>query len=259
MDTIINDFEQVRKIVIDTVTYVKYNDVSAFYSDLADKQATQFTILISVLCGIVVVLIGATWWWNFRGAKKQISEEIEIQKNTMKRWLNLKMKKMEESQIGFNQEFQQSKILLQKSINNQIDRKSKNTEENLTKYIQTYKDEQKKELDDFQNEIKLKVMVEQAELSRIFALHCFSTKSYLTAFTWFLDAAKLYKETDYEQMFGTCIKASIETIKKVEPSDLSGQEWNTDEIIKEVQEIVPLVMSEEKKELLQYIKELKKK
>jgi len=40
MDSI--SVEQVKSIVVDTVEYVKCTDVTAFYADLAEKQATQF-------------------------------------------------------------------------------------------------------------------------------------------------------------------------------------------------------------------------
>ena len=85
MDTL--KVEQVRQVVIDSVKYVRSSDVSAFYADLADKQATQFTILISVLCGIIVIVIGATWWWNYRGAKQQIKDEVDNLKMSLVRML----------------------------------------------------------------------------------------------------------------------------------------------------------------------------
>ncbi len=41
MDTL--KVEQIRQVVIDSVKYVRSSDVSAFYADLADKQATQYS------------------------------------------------------------------------------------------------------------------------------------------------------------------------------------------------------------------------
>lgn len=39
MDTM--KIEQTKKIIIDSVVYIRSGDVSAFYADLADKQATM--------------------------------------------------------------------------------------------------------------------------------------------------------------------------------------------------------------------------
>ncbi len=56
MDTLYN----IPSNVNDTIEYMMRTDVIAFYSDLMDKQATQFTILISVVSAVFVIAIGAT-------------------------------------------------------------------------------------------------------------------------------------------------------------------------------------------------------
>ena len=136
MDTI--KIEQTKKIVIDSVEYIRSSDVSAFYADLADKQATQFTILISIICGIVVFIIGATWWWNYRGAKQQISEEISMNKETLMRLFRQQAKKVNDILRNYEQKYKNDKIELQKSINNQIDQKSRHTQHELKEVIESF-------------------------------------------------------------------------------------------------------------------------
>ena len=129
MDTM--KIEQVRQVVIDSVEYVRSSDVSAFYADLADKQSTQFTILISVLCGIIVIVIGATWWWNYIGAKQQIKDEIENLKASLVRMLRLQIREFEKQQQAFNQQYESEKVTLEESLKEYVEKESKVIEEKL--------------------------------------------------------------------------------------------------------------------------------
>jgi hypothetical protein len=47
------------------------------YKQLLEQERANNTIFISALFGIVVILIGATWWWNKNGATRYINKEIE--------------------------------------------------------------------------------------------------------------------------------------------------------------------------------------
>lgn len=112
-----------------------------FYSDIADKQATQFTILISVLCGVVVVLLGATWWWNYRAAKQQIKDDINTEKIALSRLLRSKLKEINTSMEKQQNDFKSQKGSFQKSINNQIDTKYNILNSELKSEVDKYRDE----------------------------------------------------------------------------------------------------------------------
>jgi F0F1-type ATP synthase membrane subunit b/b' len=252
MDTI--KIEQTKKIVIDSVEYIRSSDVSAFYADLADKQATQFTILISIICGIVVFIIGATWWWNYRGAKQQISEEISMNKETLMRLFRQQAKKVNDILRNYEQKYKNDKIELQKSINNQIDQKSRHTQHELKEVIESFEKVQKDEIERNQKEVEKKIKEEQAELSRIFALHCTSTNSHYVAITWWLAAAKLYKETDNEYFLGIAIRAIEDLLNQIKTPEDNA---NWDDLIGMVEKVTPDIMSIEKDKIIKRMKELK--
>ena len=47
------------------------------YKTILQQEISNHTIFITVLLGIVVILLGATWWWNKSGATKEIKTEVE--------------------------------------------------------------------------------------------------------------------------------------------------------------------------------------
>ena len=47
------------------------------YKTILEQEISNNTIFITVLLGIVVMLLGATWWWNKIGATKEIKAEVE--------------------------------------------------------------------------------------------------------------------------------------------------------------------------------------
>lgn len=254
MDTL--KIEQVKQVVIDSVEYVRSSDVSAFYADLADKQATQFTILISIICGIVVFVIGATWWWNYRGAKQQISEEISINKKALMRLFNQQAKNVNKTLHEYEQKYKNDKIELQKSINNQIDKKTKHSQHTLKDTFDSFEKNQKEVLEESQKTIRKQIKQDQAELSRIFALHCASTNSFFNAVTWWLSAAKLYKETGNDYFLGIAIRAVLDYLDKIKET---SDDDNWEELIEKVKEITPDVMSYERDQIIKKMQKLKDK
>ncbi|ALM06593.1 hypothetical protein SB49_01275 [Sediminicola sp. YIK13] len=51
--------------------------IGEIYRTLLEQEISNHTIFITVLLGIVVILLGATWWWNKSGAKKEIHNRVE--------------------------------------------------------------------------------------------------------------------------------------------------------------------------------------
>ena len=253
MDTL--KVEQIRQVVIDSVKYVRSSDVSAFYADLADKQATQFTILISVLCGIIVIVIGATWWWNYRGAKQQIKDEVDNLKMSLVRMLRLQVRDFEKQQQAFNQRYDTDKITLEESLKKYVEEKSKEIEERSKRQIDNYEADHNKALSDLQKNTESKIKMDRAELSRLFALYTTSQQNYRASISWLLNAAKLYKEREEEEILGHVIRALRNNIEEV---DTISKE-DIDNLIKDVKETIPPLMQTEKDEILSKLKELKKK
>lgn len=252
MDTL--KIEQAKQVVIDSVEYIKSSDVSAFYADLMDKQATQFQILTYAILAIIVIVVGATWWWNYRGAKSQISEEITSNKDILMRLLRQQSKAINKALSDYEQKYRDDKIELQKTINNQIDKKAKHTQHELKDILESFEKAQKNELENSQKGIEKKLKEEQAELNRIFALHCTSTNSHFIAVTWWLSAAKLYKETENDYMLGLAVRAIQDSLCEIKTSDDSA---NWDDIINKIEEVTPDIMRIEKDKIIRRIKELK--
>jgi hypothetical protein len=52
------------------------------YKSLLEQVNSDHTVFITVLLGIVVILLGTTWWWNFTGANKRMISIVK--KETLK-------------------------------------------------------------------------------------------------------------------------------------------------------------------------------
>ena len=97
--------------------------------------------------------------------------------------------------------------------------------------------------------------MDRAELSRLFALYNTSQQNYRASISWLLNAAKLYKELEEEEILGHVIRALRNNIEEV---DTISKE-DIDNLIKDVKETIPPLMQTEKDEILSKLKELKKK
>lgn len=252
MDSI--SVEQVKTIVVDTVEYVKSTDVSAFYADLAEKQATQFQVLTYAILAIMVIVVGATWWWNYRGAKQQIKEEIDNYKSIQTRWLRQQAEKTNKILQEYEHKFETDKTELQKSINNQIDRKFKEATDDLKGSFDSFEETQKEELEKLKEQTERKIKYDQAELSRIFALHCASTNSYYNALSWWLSAAKLYRETENDHFLSISIRAAKDVLYEIKdiPEDA---DW--DSLIEKTKEACPNILHQERDIMIKKMQELK--
>mgnify|MGYP000214975206 CR=1 FL=1 len=63
--------------LMNSVYKENYNFYKYFgtYKTILEQEISNHTIFITVLLGIVVILLGATWWWNKSGATKEIMLE----------------------------------------------------------------------------------------------------------------------------------------------------------------------------------------
>ena len=120
--------------------------------------------------------------------------------------------------------------------------------------IDSFEKSQKEELEKSLKSVEKQIKQDQAELSRIFALHCASTNSHYNAVTWWLAAAKLYKETDNDYFLGIAIRAIEDLLNQIKSSE-DNADW--DDLIEKVEEVTPDIMRIEKDKIIKKMKELK--
>lgn len=254
MDTA--NIEITKSIIIDSVEYIKKSDVLQFYSDIADKQATQFTILISVLCGIVVILLGATWWWNYRAAKQQIKDDINTEKEVLTRLLRSRLNEINKSIEKQQNDFKNQKGIFQKSINNQIDAKYNQLNSELKEEVDKYSKELNEIITKHKDNVEKQFKEEQANLSRLFALHCDFTNSNYIASTWWLSAAEKYKDIGNEYALGVCIQGMKTALEKCKESELDIVDIeDLQSQIAQVNNIVPDIIKTEKESIVEKLNE----
>ena len=212
----------------DTISVIDASKVAEFYSSMMDKQATQFTILISVLCGIVVFIIGATWWWNYRGAKQQIAEESENNRKVFQRLFKTSTAKMEDE---LNNSLKEEVSSLSQTIHDELEEYKKSTTDTI----------------DFQ----------KAELSRVFALHCDSINSLFTAATWWYSAASLYNKTGTEKLVQVSVNAGLSDLKQTlkNKAVTEDDKDKLDGIMADV-DTLPEILSAQKEETHKLVKSL---
>lgn len=227
-------------IIRDTTSYLLRTDVVDFYKDLAETQSTQFTILIGVIGVIFTVVVGATWWWNYKGAKSQISEEI------------LSNKTLLDNQFD---EFKNSvRVSLDDKIEKRIDAHLDESISEFTKKTDKALKDYEDKLMAFQNDMNKRIKAQQAELCRVYAVHCDSTKSYYNAFTWWFSAFKYYNDLGNGEFTQISIKAALAALRNLEKKDVKKEDLSS--YIKQIMDTVPDILSSEREEMISQIKTL---
>lgn len=56
---------------------ISSEQLSDVYKTMLEQESFNHNIFITVLLAIVVILLGATWWFNKNGASKTIKKEVE--------------------------------------------------------------------------------------------------------------------------------------------------------------------------------------
>lgn len=201
------------------------------YSEMISFQSTQFTILISVLCGIVIVIVAATWYWNERGAKSVIKDEVEKAMKPVRKLLNAYpagAKKMVSDEV------------------------KKSIEEQNKRF--------KEEFEEYKKKVDMDNKSSKAELYRIFALHCTSTNSYLIGALWWFGAAELYQETNTSEWVGISVNSAVEALSSSVASETIVEEdkEKLDDIEESINKI-PDILIGKKREAKRLLKQLKKK
>lgn len=209
----------------------KIDNVLEVYSEMISFQSTQFTILISVLCGIVVFIFVANWYWNVKGAKSVIKEEVEKAMTPVKDELKTNTANAQK--------------LVTEEVNKAVDKQNKHFEE---------------EFEAYKNKVDKENRSSKAELYRIFALHCTSTNSFLVGAQWWFGAAELYQETGMSEFVGISVNSAVDALSNCVKSETIGEDDkdSIDSIEASIKKI-PDILSDKKQEAKRLIKQVKKK
>ena len=259
MDTISN----VPILVNDTIEYLVKSDVVAFYSEMMDKQATQFGILVGVISGVFVLALGATWWWNFVGAKQQIKEEVSAAKQAMNKLYKNHQKAIDDILKKYEKEFNGFKGSLQKSVNLQIDSKigdaiTKEIEK-LNQHMVDVDKHSMQEIEALKKKTINDITEQKAELNRLFALYCNNVKAPITSVTWWIEALKNYALINNEEWVGRSCESIVKLLKEVDTTKLDKKNYEyLDDDIETINQYLPMTRQSDKQFILNKLNEIKK-
>ena len=219
--------------VRDTLAYVDRAEVLQLYKDLAESQSAHFTIIVTVISVVFAVVVGATWWWNYMGAKSQIHEEVTSSVSQLDR------------------KFSDLQDILHKSITEKVSLEFSEGIGDFSAKIDEMLQKYENRLNDIQSDVDDKVTAQQAELSRLFALHCDSTKSYYNAFTWWFKAFTLYHKIDHGEFCQIAAKAALESLEKMEKKDAKKEPLT--EYVKLIEQEIPDILKSERDSMIKRI------
>lgn len=209
-----------QKQITDTISVIDTNKVVDFYSDLLEKQSTQFGLLLTAIISIFTILIGVSWWWNISGMKNQLKNEVDAAKNSMKEDLDEWKNK---SKTEFN-----------KLIN-----------------------EKGKEID---GELQKQLKHHEAELDRLYGSACVDNKGYISGAEWLFSAFELYKDMDEGIAMELTLDGGIEALKDaVSEEEINDEKIERIKNIEEIVNKIPEVYHKKGVEAKNLIKQLKAK
>lgn len=210
----------ISEIVRDTIAVLKTDQVVEFYSDMMDKQATQFGHLLTAVVAIFTVLLGVSWFWNVLGMKKSVNNLIDSAK------------------IEIQEDLNEWKGGIRKDLDTQISNKSEEINKSIQKNLKLH----------------------EAELDRLYGVSNYRSKNYIVAAGWFLDSFELYHVNEIGEGMEIAINASVSSLKECLNSDkLSEIDVDKlDEMEKQIEQI-PNIYSTKRSEAKTYIKKIRAK
>lgn len=234
-------------VVSDTTSYIVKGELAEFYRDIANVQSNQFTIIVAVIGVVFTVVIGATWWWNYMGAKSQINDEMSGVKTDIR-------KSIEGVEAKFDAFKQEIYELIDQKIEASIDAHLSQKLVEYTEQISRIDQKNESQLNDFQKTVNVKITEQRAELSRVFALHCEANSSFYNSFTWWVQAFELYKEVDKGELAQISINSALSVLVNVKKEDVKVGDLPN--YIERIKNGVPDILSSERKELLELLENL---
>ena len=234
--------------VNDTLSFVPREELLGFYKDMASAQSTQFTILLTVILSVFTAVIGATWWWNYKGAKSQINDEMNVAMDDIQKFSD----EVQANFDSFKLEIQeQIRVMTEEAIDSHMSIKLAEYAKQI-EYIDSKNVEQ---LNEFQEKVNNKITEHQAELARVFALHCDSIKAFYNAFSWWLSAFEWYNKINEGNLAQVSIKAALTALSNVKKEHVNKEDL--DGYVARVRDNVPDILSAERKEILSLLEKLK--
>ena len=96
------------------------------YKTLLEQENSNHTIFISVLLGITIIILGATWWWNKTGAnifiKTTVKDELDNKNEEIKLSIDTKIKESIEDQFrDMDEKFKSLELDLYRSFAYSLD------------------------------------------------------------------------------------------------------------------------------------------
>lgn len=259
MDTLAN----VPIMINDTIEYLMKSDVTVFYTDMMDKQATQFNILISVISGVFILALGATWWWNYKGAKQQIKEEVSMAKQAMYKVYRNRQRAIDDLLKLSETDYEKFKESMLQSVDTKIETKVNEEIVKETAKLKQHMDEVDKhsmqEIEALKTRTINDITEQKAELCRIFALYCDNVKSPLNAVTWWIDALKNYAIIGRENWLGRASETLVALLKNIDVTKVNIEDYESlDEDIEIIDKYLPMTRQSDKKFILKKLKEMQK-
>lgn len=222
-------------IVRDTVEVINASQVTAFYSDLIDKQQGQFNILLVAIGVIVAAVLTATWWWNYKASRAQITKEIQ------------------DGIVKYQRLFAAHKSSTEKMINEEVDKRVKAQMDVLSAKT-------KDELESYKMSITLNSKKMNANLCRVFALHCATDKDYFYSANWWLSAFEDYlevKDGEFEQISIDAYVSALESCFK--DDTLSDDQKESLDDMKERTSKIPDVFTDQRNKAKSLLKKIEDK
>ena len=220
------------QILRDTVAVISNEKVAAFYADMIDKQQGQFNILLVAIGLIVAAVIGSTWWWNYKGSKAQISEEIQTG-----------LKK-------FQRLFNSHKASMEKQVDDEIEKR-------VREQVDILSSQMKKDLDEYKEKIIKDNKNMSANLCRVFALHCSAGKMFFNSATWWLSAFNSYVELEDGEFEQISIDAFVEALKNCFKDEvISEEQLESLGNMKESLDKIPNVFSNQRRDAKKLLKQI---
>jgi hypothetical protein len=176
-------------VLRDTIEVIDASQVSLFYADMIGKQQGQFNLLLVAIGVIVATVLTATWWWNYKASKAQITEEIQT---GLKKYQRL---------------FTAHKASTEELIDAEVDKRIKKQVEALSSQMIT-------DLETFKKSITNDSKKMRANLCRIFALHCSSDNGFFNSASWWLSAFEDYLAINNGEFEQISIDAYVEALEE---------------------------------------------
>lgn len=145
---------------------------------IIQTQSNLAMVAITVLVGLAVLLVAASWIWHFRLHKRELQEAVESLK------------------AALTAEGKRDLMELTKRVNDEVEKIKKEIEKSAEERITR-----------FDKNIKEKMILFDAEKARLFALSCINTKLWENAVNWCAEAIIGYAEVGQEEMLRIIVDA----------------------------------------------------